>query len=67
MEKEILEKLKNEFENSFGESRKPRYERACELFPEDMNEDRTSWDDMRDYADEMEYFIKSIRSIVYSE
>lgn len=29
-------------------------------FPEDFTEDRTDWDEMADYADEMTSFIKEI-------
>jgi hypothetical protein len=46
MEKEIIEKLKKAFEDRFGKSRQPRYEIATENFPEDMTEDRTSWEEM---------------------
>lgn len=40
------------------------YEHMSESFPEDFNEYRTSWDDLKDYADDMRYFINSLVSMI---
>lgn len=40
-----------------GENDECRYPWAVEHHPEDLSESRTDWEEMKDYADEMYYFI----------
>lgn len=40
------------------------YGHMSRSFPEDFIESRTSWDDMRDYADSMEYVLNSIMEVL---
>ena len=43
---------------------KPTYEDMSKNFPEDFIEDRTSWDDLKDYADDMKYFINELITMI---
>lgn len=45
----------------------PNYERASESRPEDLIKDRTSFEQMISYADEMMYKIINIRNLVLSQ
>lgn len=45
-------------------SDKPTYEGMSEFFPEDFNVYRTSWDDLKDYADDMKYFINELITMI---
>ena len=43
------------------------YEKTSDLFPEDLVEDRTPFNRMISYADEMMYKIITVRDLVLSE
>ena len=57
--KTIQEKL---IQRIYGD--KPTYEDMSENFPEDFIESRTSWDDLKDYADDMKYFINELITMI---
>lgn len=40
------------------------YEQVCDLFPEDLVEERCGFDSMKSYADEMRWFISSLYSFI---
>lgn len=42
----------------------PNYLSTNEILPEDLIEERTSWDEMKNYCDEMKNYIERIQSIV---
>lgn len=42
----------------------PTYERMSTDFPEDFIESRTSWDDLKDYADDMKWFIWNLLDMI---
>lgn len=66
MEKKI-EEIKEVFKERCNDGRTPNYERYCDHFPEDMVEDRTSWQELKELADEMQCLISEIREIVFRE
>ena len=41
------------------------YERTVDIMPEDLCEERTSWDTLRDYADEMMYAVSGMRDLLF--
>lgn len=43
---------------------KPSYISSSRAFPEDFVEDRTSFEDMIEYADEMKYFIEDLLDMI---
>ena len=45
-------------------SDEPTYEDMSKNFPEDFIECRTSWDDLKDYADDMKYFINELITMI---
>lgn len=49
------------------ENKVSQYEKTSNLFPEDLIEDRTSFERMISYADEMKYKIIDVRYLVLSE
>lgn len=40
------------------------YERVCDRFPEDLCEERCGFDSMKNYADEMRWFISSLYDFI---
>lgn len=49
------------------ENKISEYESTSNISPEDLIEDRTSFDRMISYADEMKYKIISVRDLILSE